>query len=121
MDISRFGECFKKWLKSCAGVVVPPSKSCGTTLTVKDDSFDGILGSAAVSGIESSSSGGLRTAAEGPWNASKESKTPLICVANSLQLSVHSFFCNLPRIERIPGRSYYYGTYMMFLDRLIKA
>ena len=31
-----FGDCFRKELRSCAGVVDPPSSSCGTTFRVED-------------------------------------------------------------------------------------
>lgn len=32
----RFGECVRKCDRSCAGVVVPPRRSCGRTLRVEE-------------------------------------------------------------------------------------
>lgn len=72
----RFGERFKKLLRFSAGVVEPPRRSCGTTLSVDEEYF--------VRGASSSVSEGLIAEADGGWNASNDNSTLYICEASSL-------------------------------------
>lgn len=74
MEMRRFGESLRKRERSCAGVVRPPSSSCGTTFSAVDDT-EGIRSDASV---ELFSSGGRRKAAEGAWKARRESRTECI-------------------------------------------
>jgi hypothetical protein len=80
VDISRFGDILRKWARSWAGVVAPPSRSCGTTLRVGGECRVVECASAA----PLLSSDGLSVAAEGPWKAKSERRTAWICVASSL-------------------------------------
>lgn len=73
VETIRLGERLRNVLRSSAGDVDPPSRSCGTTLRV-EDFWRGA----------SPSSGGFIAAAEGGWNSSKESNTLYICDASSL-------------------------------------
>jgi hypothetical protein len=63
----RFGERFKKVLRSSAGEVEPPRRSCGTTFNIEEE----CLGR----GASSSVSEGLIRAADGEWNASSDRST----------------------------------------------
>lgn len=62
----RFGDCSKKFRRSCAGEVLPPSSNSG--FICEPETLSDPL-------MATSSDGGSSNAAEGPWKARIESKT----------------------------------------------
>lgn len=71
VEIKRFGLFLRKRLRSWAGVVVPPNRSCGRTVSLVDGRRF------------SPSSNGFSASEESAWKARRERRTMWICVASS--------------------------------------